>query len=129
METPAEGERAGWPVTRLARANGEVCLIHYFLNVSLSLNAHACYLGKREVRRITSPGDLFGCPVSSRIPVAAGRMEVPGGAVRIDDAERRQQSVRTIAQERMRDFMVGNYAYGTFETASGFVIATTRPSE
>ena len=91
METPAEGERAGWPVTRLARANGEVCLIHYFLNVSLSLNAHACYLGKREVRRITSLGDLFGYPVSSRIPVAAGWIEIPGRAVGIDGAERTER--------------------------------------
>ena len=112
MDTPAEGERAGWPVTRLARANGEVCLIHYFLNVSLSLNAHACYLGKRKVRRITSPGDLFGCPIFRDMPAPINRVEIPNDVAGEDGIQRAERKRWNDGAGQNARFHVGNYAYG-----------------
>ena len=53
-----------------------------FLNVSLSLNAHACDVGKREVRRIAPPGETFGGPIFRymQFPLTGLRFRVTSSA-------------------------------------------------
>ena len=52
------------------------------LNVSFSsLNAHACDVREREVRRIAPPGDTFGGPIFRYMPVSINWIEIPGDVV------------------------------------------------
>ena len=56
----------------------------------------------------TSAGTIWDsgrCPVRRHIPLNAGRIEIPGGAVGINRAEDTEESVRTMAPDRMGEFM------------------------
>ena len=43
--------------------------------------------------------------VSRRIPLAAGRIEIPGGAASVNRAEHTEESVRTMAPDKLVEFM------------------------
>ena len=50
-------------------------------------------------------GDSGRCPVRRRIPLATGRIETPGSAAEVNRAGHTEQNVRTVAPDRMGDFM------------------------
>ena len=60
--------------------------------------------------------DSGRCPVPRRIPLAAARIEIPGGAAGVNGAEHTEESLRTMAPDRMGDFMAAIMPLSPFKS-------------